>query len=223
MALILSIETSTKICSVALHEKGILLTCSEVRLEKSHAKNLIDIIQNLLSYSGYSMNSLQAIAVSKGPGSYTGLRIGVSSVKGFCYALDIPLIAINTLDAMASGIANTNFIDASLCPMIDARRMEVYCKLLDNHLNETFPTTAVVVDENSFGDALQKNKILFFGDGAMKCKGVITHQNAVFIEKFYPSASYMGLIAFQKFKEQSFEDLAYFEPFYLKDVMINGK
>jgi tRNA threonylcarbamoyladenosine biosynthesis protein TsaB len=220
MALILSIETSTKICSVALHEQGNLMACSEVRLERSHAKNLIDIIQNVLSYSGHKMDDLQAIAVSKGPGSYTGLRIGVSSAKGFCYALDIPLIAVDTLEAMASGIINMNYTGALLCPMIDARRMEVYCKLMDNDLTNILPTSAIIIDDKSFDKFLQEYKILFFGDGAQKCKEVITHENAIFIKEVNPSAVFMGGIAYQKFQKQQFEDVAYLEPLYLKEFMM---
>jgi tRNA threonylcarbamoyladenosine biosynthesis protein TsaB len=161
--------------------------------------------------------------VSKGPGSFTGLRIGVSAAKGLCYALAKPLIAINSLEAMAAGtlhhpsaIIHQPFL---LCPMIDARRMEVYCAIYDGQLNEIKMTSADIIDPCSFSDLLQKNKILFFGDGSGKCKNMITHANAIFIEGIHPSAEYMLPLAEKLCAEKRFEDVAYFEPFYLKDFL----
>ena len=222
MSLILSIETSTKVCSVALHREQTLLASSEILIEKSHSKFITVLIENLFSHSGEEMKSLDAVAVSKGPGSYTGLRIGVSTAKGICYALEKPLIAIDTLKSMAFEANRFNIQKALLCPMIDARRMEVYCALYDSDLNCKEEVNAKIIDESSFKETLSEQPVLFFGDGSQKCAAVIKNKNAFFIENVYPSAINIGTLALKAFEETQFEDLAYFEPFYLKDFVRFG-
>jgi tRNA threonylcarbamoyladenosine biosynthesis protein TsaB len=223
MSLILSIETSTKVCSVALHRSGTLLASSQILIERSHSKFITVLIENLFSHSGENMSELDAVAVSKGPGSYTGLRIGVSTAKGICYALDKPLIAVGTLHSMAYKVNRLNHSGAILCPMIDARRMEVYCAIYDQQLSCLEEVNAKVIDENSFQDLLEKEKILFFGDGSQKCiKAFGKNKNAIFIDGVFPSAINIGALALKAFEEKKFEDVAYFEPFYLKDFMRFG-
>jgi tRNA threonylcarbamoyladenosine biosynthesis protein TsaB len=220
MSLILSIDTSTKVCSVALHQYGKLLAISELYTEKSHSGMLTTLCENVVKYAGFSLKSLDAIAVAKGPGSYTGLRIGVSTAKGFCFALDKPLISINTLEAMAYQVKD--FYDETylLCPMIDARRMEVYCQVLDNQMNIISKTEAKVIDELSFSELLNANQLVFFGDGAAKCRAEINHKNAVFLNtEIHPSAKTVGLLATNSFEKSLFENVVTFEPFYLKDFV----
>jgi tRNA threonylcarbamoyladenosine biosynthesis protein TsaB len=219
MALILSLETSTHVCSVALHAQGELIALSEVHLEQSHASKLAQLVDDLKRSSGLSLNKLDAVAVSAGPGSYTGLRIGTSTAKGLCYALNVPLIAVNTLDIMAWQVSKFISTGMLLAPMIDARRMEVYCKLLDANLIDITQTEAKIIDETSFADSLENNQIFFFGNGADKCEDVIKHKNAFFVKNIYPSASQLGNIAFKKLTEQKIEDLSHFEPLYLKDFV----
>jgi len=223
MPLLLSIETSTKVCSVALHRDERLLASSEILIEKSHSKYITVLIENLFTYSGEKMEEVDAIAVSKGPGSYTGLRIGVSTAKGLCYALEKPLLAIDTLTAMAYEANRFNVSNALLCPMIDARRMEVYCSLLDAKLNVLESVNAKVIDAHSFQEILAKQPVLFFGDGSQKCKEVIgASKNAHFVPSVFPSATHIGALALHAFQEGKFEDVAYFEPFYLKDFVRFG-
>lgn len=218
MALILCIETATKSCSVALVKEGVVLARrEEVSDRYSHAEQLTLFIEAVLQEQEKSMKDLAAVAVSKGPGSYTGLRIGVSTAKGLCYALDIPLMAISTLEAMAKGMQSKEVADL-YCPMIDARRMEVYCALYAAEGQQS-EIAAKVIDEDSFKDVLEKKSILFFGDGADKCQETIQHQNARFIEQLYPSATDMAVLASQAYAQQNFEDVAYFEPYYLKDFV----
>ncbi len=220
MSLILSVETSTKICSVALHHEDRLLACQELFLEKSHSSELVILIQDVLKQCDFSLDDMAAFAVSVGPGSYTGLRIGVSTIKGLCYGLDKPVIAVNTLEAMAYGGRQLNSDNALLCPMIDARRMEVYCLIANHQLELVEKTQAKIIDEHSFADYLTDQKVLFFGNGAAKCREVLGYnQNALFTEHVNPSAIYVGYVAAQKFRKKAFEDLAYFEPFYLKDFL----
>ena len=220
MAIILSIETSTKTSSIAIHEDGILISSQHIHVEKSHSEYLAPSIKYLVETSGLQMNSIDAVAVSKGPGSYTGLRIGTSTAKGLCYALDAKLIGINTLEAMVYGIKKYQFGDALFCPMIDARRMEVYCLIAKNDLSMVEPTQAKVIDEASFSDILAENEIVFFGNGAMKCASSLGNsENAIFIEDVDPSAEHVGALAWGAYVQNQFENVAYFEPFYLKDFI----
>ena len=218
MALILSIETTTKVCSVALHLAGKLVATQELWIEKSHAASLMLMIEQLLSSVPYDKNALAAIAISKGPGSYTGLRIGTSTAQGLCYALEVPFIAVNTLEAMAYGVNQYNVTNALLCPMIDARRMAVYCLLSDQEHHILEATHPQVIDTDSFQDWLNAYTLLFFGDGATKCRPILEkNKNAVFLNHVYPSATNIGVLAYKKFCQKKFEDLAYFEPLYLKE------
>jgi tRNA threonylcarbamoyladenosine biosynthesis protein TsaB len=221
MAVILSIETSTSVCSAALHENGKLVACKEVHTPHSAAARLAVQIQELFDETKIERNQLTAVAVSAGPGSYTGLRIGASTAKGICYGLSIPLVAIDSLWVLASSITNPS--TDLLCPMIDARRMEVYCCLLDTSLKPMEGTHARVVDENSFSDHLSVRSVLFFGDGAMKCREMIKHPNAFFIENIYNTASAMGPLAHKFFLNQKFQNLELFEPNYLKDFVAKTK
>jgi tRNA threonylcarbamoyladenosine biosynthesis protein TsaB len=222
MALILSIETATQVCSVALHEQGKLVSYQSLYIAKSHAESLLPMVEHLLKLSPYTKKDLAAIAISEGPGSYTGLRIGTATAKGLCYALGLPLIAVNTLEAMAWGMQPLNYKKALLCPMIDARRMEVYCLMMDATgaiLGETQP---YVVDENSFQTWLGQNTVVFFGDGATKCKPLLCkHTNAIFLDHIYPSAQYIGPLAYSHFQQATFVSLAVFEPLYLKPFQTN--
>jgi tRNA threonylcarbamoyladenosine biosynthesis protein TsaB len=222
VATILNIETATGVCSVALAVDGKVVAIKESYTKNSHAELITLFCEAVVNEAGIGFHELDAVAVSKGPGSYTGLRIGVSTAKGYCFATDKPLISIGTLEAMAAGmITNEDHPkDFLYCPMIDARRMEVYAAFFDGELKEIKPTKAVVVDENSFGELLSASKIIFAGDGAAKCKEVLSHQpNAFFKDGFSPSAAFMAQLSEKKFKQQDFEDVAYFEPFYLKDFV----
>lgn len=216
MTNILSIETSTTVCSVALHSEGDLRSFSQYFIEKSHSSILTPLISETVSHSGLQMPDLSAVAISEGPGSYTGLRIGTSTAKGICFGLDIPLIAINTLLAMAAGVSKTVVDDSLLCPMLDARRMEVYSLVSDRDLNLVRKVEPQIIDENSFSEYLESNKVTFFGNGSDKCKTVIHSENARFIDDINPSAKEIGTLACAKFENQDFVDLAKFEPFYLK-------
>ena len=216
MSYILNIETATKSCSVALSKNGQLIGCHEEVSERySHSEQLTLFIQELLTQNGLSQQDLDAIAFSSGPGSYTGLRIGLSTAKGLCYALEIPLISVSTLEAMAQLMIDKHPMKI-MCPMIDARRMEVFYALFGSIQN---PITAKVIDQDSFAEELEKYPLLFFGDGADKCQQVLTHSNAYFELGIYPSARGMLELAFQKFSKKDFEDLAYYEPFYLKEFV----
>jgi tRNA threonylcarbamoyladenosine biosynthesis protein TsaB len=217
MALILSIETSTSVCSVALHEAGKLVAYQSVTIARSHAESLLTMINHLLQLSHHTAKDLQSIAISEGPGSYTGLRIGAATATGLCYALDIPLIAVNTLEAMVYAVQSLNITRSLCCPMIDARRMEVYCLIVDaanNILEEAHPH---IVTDHSFADWLSQYFILFFGDGAAKCKPILAHHNhAIFIEDIYPSAQQIGALAYAHFQQNKFADVHLFSPQYLK-------
>jgi len=217
MALILSLETSTQVCSVAFHDQGKLSSCQSLYVAKSHAESLLAMIAHLFTISPYSPRDLVAVAISQGPGSYTGLRIGTATAKGLCYALEIPLIAVNTLEAMAYSIRTLNLIQALICPMIDARRMEVYYLLASSAGHILEETQACEINAASFQPWLKSNKILFLGDGAAKCKPLLAqHQQAIFIPDIHPSAEYIGALAYPQFQEGNFVALADFEPLYLK-------
>lgn len=220
MALILCLETTTTNCSVAIAKDGELIGFKEdMGLNYSHAERLHTYIEEVLLQAEIKQSQLDAIAVSKGPGSYTGLRIGVSSAKGLCFALNIPLISTNTLKALAlqaKGEAIQNII-----PVLDARRMEVYSAIYSSEFEELRDIKAQVVDEKSFASALAQGKTVFIGNGAEKLKPVITHKNAFFQTEALPSAREMAVLAEAKHKIGDTEDVAYFEPFYLKDFLIN--
>lgn len=224
MALILNIETSTTVCSVALAENGKIIALKKTRDENSHSRILTVFIEDIFKETNIDIKKLDAVAVSKGPGSYTGLRIGVSAAKGIAYGLNIPLISVNTLQIMALQLKSKynefekdeNII---LSPMIDARRMEVYTALFDKNLNMKTEISADIIDENSYETELINHKIFFFGNGADKLNKIIKHKNAVFIEDIHPSADYMIEFSEKKFESKTFEDTAYFEPFYLKNFV----
>ena len=223
MSFILNIETSTTLCSVSISKNNELLALKQIDNGYTHAENLHVFINELLIQTNLKPTQLSAVSVSKGPGSYTGLRIGVSAAKGLCYALNIPLISINTLQIMANSIVNktqTNFY----CPMLDARRMEVYTAVYDYNLNTINPTQALIVDELSIDYYKKYTSIYFFGNGMPKCKDILsTLPNANFIENIQPSAQNMIELSYQKFSTNTYEDVAYFEPYYLKDFLINTK
>ena len=217
MSYILNIETATKNCSVALAKEGKTILCKEIAEEGySHAERLHVFIEEIVKEAGITFSDLAAIAVSQGPGSYTGLRIGVSAAKGLCYALGIPLIAVDTLQTLASQITVS---DGLIIPMIDARRMEVYSAVFDvNHQNKR-EIQAEIIDENSFQG--HDETLYFIGDCAAKCKSVLTKDNFVFLENIkYPSAKEMSRLSYEKYKISDTVDVAYFEPYYLKDFMI---
>jgi tRNA threonylcarbamoyladenosine biosynthesis protein TsaB len=222
MALILSIETSTPICSIAIHKETDLLAKISIHREQSHSSILNPSIESILKFCNLNLSDLDAVAISKGPGSYTGLRIGTSTAKGLCYSLDIPLIGINTLEAMAKGVqvhASINN-DHWLCPMLDARRMEVYTMLFSAKLEKIKDTHPLILDSESLNDQLTNNHIYFFGNGSNKFEDIKNHPNAHFIKNVNPDAQYIGELAFTRFENNEFEDLAYFEPFYLKEFRV---
>jgi tRNA threonylcarbamoyladenosine biosynthesis protein TsaB len=217
LTLILNIETSTTNCSVSLSKEGETLVLKEDYNDNySHAERLHIYIDEVLKEANLEPSKLDAIAISKGPGSYTGLRIGVSAAKGFCYALDKPLISISTLKALAKQV---QIEDGVIVPMLDARRMEVYSAVFDSEYKQIRDTQAQILDKNSFTDYLEKGKVYFIGNGVEKTKTLITHPNAIFIENKLPSANEMSLLAFAKYKKNEIENLAYFEPYYLKDFI----
>ncbi|MDA3893818.1 MAG: tRNA (adenosine(37)-N6)-threonylcarbamoyltransferase complex dimerization subunit type 1 TsaB [Salinivirgaceae bacterium] len=220
MALILNIETSTPVCSASLAENGKLVALKESFEDRSHASLLTVFIDELFKEQNIDAGKLHAVSVSEGPGSYTGLRIGVSVAKGICYAKNIPLIAVNTLQTMAL-MALQELKDSSVlyCPMIDARRMEVYSALFNSEWVQKRKTIAEIIDENSYKAELAKGKVAFLGNGAQKCIDFINSENALFLNDIYPSAKYMATLAQQAFDRNDFKDVAYFEPFYLKDFV----
>jgi tRNA threonylcarbamoyladenosine biosynthesis protein TsaB len=217
VALILSIETSTTNCSVSLSKNGKLLVVKEdYDKNYSHAERLHVYINDVLKYAKVSAKDIDAVAISKGPGSYTGLRIGVSAAKGLCYALDIPLISIPTLESLAHQVTTNNGVIVS---MLDARRLEVYSAVFDSNYQQIRETIAEILNEDSFSKYLQNGDVYFIGNGVEKTKRLISHQNAIYIDDKLPSAKELGNIAFNKYKISDFEDVAYFEPYYLKDFV----
>lgn len=219
MAVILSIETATPVCSCALLQDGQVVINKESHKGQSHSTLLGVFVHDIMHHVRSNSLKLDAIAISNGPGSYTGLRIGVSEAKGLSYGLDIPMIAIPTPYIMASIIKDKVNKGTLLCPMIDARRMEVYATIFDTSLNVIRNTAADIVDANSYLNLLSSNKVAFFGNGSEKCKEVIIHPNAIFIEDIHPLASAMGVLAEKAFSEKDFVDSAYFEPLYLKEFV----
>jgi tRNA threonylcarbamoyladenosine biosynthesis protein TsaB len=221
MARILNIETSTTVCSVNIAENGKKIIGKESNEQNAHSKVLTVFIDDILKESGLDIKSFDAVAVSKGPGSYTGLRIGVSAAKGIVYGADIKLLSVSTLQNMAWGMHHTQSFsdDVLFAPMIDARRMEVYTQLFNSKIEAINEISAKVIDENSFEDELKDHRIIFFGDGAMKCKDTIQQERAIFIENMNPSADYMIPYSEEAYQKGHFENVAYFEPFYLKDFI----
>ncbi|WP_439181477.1 tRNA (adenosine(37)-N6)-threonylcarbamoyltransferase complex dimerization subunit type 1 TsaB [Carboxylicivirga taeanensis] len=224
MAKILSIETSTGVCSVAYSEDGNIVASKELYQVNSHASNLTVLIEQLFKLdSTPDIKDIDAVAVSSGPGSYTGLRIGVSTAKGICYALNKPLIAIDSMHILTQPVVEqykaTEPQATVFCPLMDARRMEVYTAVFDHELKLIENISAKIVDETTFSDWLSKYQVVFFGNGAEKCKDVITHSNALFIDDCHPLAKHLAPLAESYFAEKKFEDVAYFEPFYLKDFV----
>jgi tRNA threonylcarbamoyladenosine biosynthesis protein TsaB len=217
MSLVLSLETSGNNCSVALHSEGELLAHERVAEPQAHASKLAYLIESVLGKASVNIHEIQAVGITSGPGSYTGLRIGASTAKGLCYSLGVPLVAVNTLELLVYQGSTLATKENLLCPMIDARRMEVYCMIADTDFNTIQPIEAKVIDENGFNDLLKNNKILFYGDGSAKCRTMLTHPNAFFIEDITPSAIALGKKTIEKLKERQVEDLIHFEPFYFKD------
>ena len=217
MAYILNIETATTNCSVSLSFEGETLVLKE-DYDKgySHAERLHVFIDAILKEVSIHQSQLDAISVSKGPGSYTGLRIGVSSAKGLCFALNKPLISVSTLESLAHQV---KVPDGLIIPMLDARRLEVYSSIFDANYKLVREVQAQILDENSFKDYLKKGKVYFIGNGVEKSKSLIQHPNAVFIDGKLPSANEMSLLAYDKYKKNDIEDVAYFEPYYLKDFV----
>lgn len=224
--MILCLETATPSCSVALVHNGEVLACEEDPKGQNHSEKITLFIDSVMKKAGISYDQLDAVAVSMGPGSYTGLRIGVSTAKGICYAVSKPLIAMETLEAMAYGGKVVISSERSerrnllLIPAIDARRMEVYAAIFDENVNKIKDTEAVIIDENSFADLKKDHHLYLFGDGADKCAEIFADDDKITVIKdFYCSAKYMNTIAQQKFNNSEFVDVAYFEPFYLKDFV----
>jgi Inactive homolog of metal-dependent proteases, putative molecular chaperone len=227
MALLLNIETSTAICSVALGKDGNLLALKENKEGMKHASHLTVFIENILKENNLSTADLDGVAISMGPGSYTGLRIGVSTAKGICYGAGIPLIAVSTLQSMTKALQNNSDLSsvvknqekALFCPMIDARRMEVYTAFYNAKTELVKDISADIIDENSFANELSEQEIIFFGDGSGKCKNVIANENGIFLDDVNATAVGMIELAEDKFNKNELEDVAYFEPFYLKDFV----
>lgn len=222
MPRILNIETSSDVCSVCLAYDGEIISIRETGIERSHASILTVFIEEILSELKAQNLNLDAVAVSMGPGSYTGLRIGVSAAKGICYGSEIPLIAIPTLEALCRGalkLYEINERDALLVPMIDARRMEVYMAVYNMQLQKIKDTSAQIIDQNSFRDLSATNTLYLFGTGSTKLKDSISQEKIRFLDNINMSSEYMVEMASQRYKEKQFEDVAYFEPYYLKDFI----
>lgn len=222
--IILHIETSTNVCSVAVSENLNCVFSVSNTDGMNHAALLSLFIKDALDFLKAENKKPDAIAVSSGPGSYTGLRIGVSTAKGLCYGLDIPLIAVSTLEVMTiAAIAHIGKTEAILCPMIDARRMEVYAAFYETNMNLVREISADIIDSESYDEILNEKSVYFFGNGADKCKTTITHPNALFIDNIVPLAENMITLAVKAFEANEFVDVAYFEPFYLKEFHTTAK
>jgi tRNA threonylcarbamoyladenosine biosynthesis protein TsaB len=223
MPYILYLETATKICSVAIAKGETLISLKETSIGNSHSSLITLFAEDVVKEAKIEFSDLAAVCVSMGPGSYTGLRIGVSTAKGFCYALGIPLIAVNTLQSMAKLFINEHpelNKDIILCPMVDARRMEVFTAFFNKQASFIRETKADIINDESYTDFLSENKVIFFGDGADKCRQILSQNaNSQFDDSFTISSKGMISLAFNKFQKKQFEDTAYFEPYYLKDFV----
>jgi len=213
--MILSIETSTTSCSVALHDQGHLIADQSYHVSQSHSGLLPTLIDQLLSNTGIGKSALQAVALSEGPGSYTGLRIGSSIAKGLCYALDLPLISISTLDILVERVREMTRDDVLIAPMIDARRMEVFMKLVDRENNELWSVRPLIIEESTFS-AFPDKAIVLVGNGASKCRTVIQHEQVIYRDRLFPDARHMGELAWACYVKKEFCDVAYYEPNYVK-------
>lgn len=221
MAYILSLDTSTKVCSAAIHHDGELVGSQTYHLQKSHSNLLPVILEQLATNCEIELNDLSAIALAAGPGSYTGLRIGTATAKGLCFALELPLIALDSLESMTAQVRPHRVSDELLCPMIDARRMEVYARVERANGEMLWPTAPVIVDEDTFEEFIGQPVVLF-GNGAPKLQELFAQSPDIrFVDDIHPSAAHMGGLGFQKYQKQEFEDLAYFEPDYLKEYRTN--
>ena len=223
MSLLLSLETSSPVCSVALHrlDGGALIGQSELRLDKSHSTHLTVLIEQLLANTGHTLDDLGAVAVSDGPGSYTGLRIGGAAAKGLCFALDIPLVAVSTLQALTAQVAVSTARPESwlYCPMLDARRTEVYAALYTHDGQEVLAPTPLLLDADTLAEQLAHHSVLFFGHGAPKFQAVLGESaRAGFLTGIEPTAISVGMLGVAAFHRKDFQDVAYYEPFYLKEV-----
>lgn len=220
--MILSLDSTTTVCSLALHTDGKLIDSMFINEPRAASSRLLAEAKSLLIKNLITPTDLKAIAVSNGPGSYTGLRISTSAAKGLCYSLSIPLISVNSLLVLAYPIIKEYQSDL-YCPMLDARRLEVYCCLLQSNMETEKEIEAKVLDAESFVQELEQSKIVFFGDGSQKFKALANHPNAIFVEGVQPDAKYLGLLAYEKFIKSEFENTEQFEPLYLKDFIVKKK
>lgn len=220
MSRILCIETATEVCSVSVAENGKTVALLELNEGYTHASRLPSLIQEVTGLAQLPLTGLDAVAVSRGPGSYTGLRVGVSTAKGLCYALQLPLLSVDTLHALTATAQEVH--NAALSeywvPMIDARRMEVYCAVYDNRLQPHSTVSAKIIESGSFSEFMHQ-RVVFFGNGSAKCSTVLQHPNALYLSGVNCSASGMAQLAQKAFEQKHFEDVAYFEPYYLKDFV----
>ena len=223
MTKILCADTSSQLCSVSIFNKDKLVDNINSKIERSHSKLLLKLIDSILIKNNLSVKYLDAFSIAKGPGSYTGLRIGVSTFKGLCYSLEKPLIGINTLEILSIS-AKEKIIDTdyNLCPMIDARRMEVFTKLLNQDLEEVSEDKALILEENSFKNFKNKT-IYFFGDGSYKFQKISNHKNHNFLKNIESNSKFMGYLSYKKYLDKDFEDISLFEPFYIKNFHLVKK
>lgn len=220
---ILCVDTTSEFCSISLFENDILIENNDSKIERSHSKLIIKIIDDILINNKLKAKELDAFSISKGPGSYTGLRIGLSSLKGFCYALEKPLIAVNTLKILAkSALKYIKDKDSILCPMLDARRMEVYTKIFNYNLNELSKDQALILEKDSF-EKYNSKIVYFFGDGSDKFKEIVNKKNFMFLNNINSNSKFMGQLSYDKFINKDFEDLSSFEPNYIKDFYLIKK
>ncbi len=219
MAVILSIDTATEVCSVCLSKDGEVVAIAETMEPNSHSLQLGNLIQKVFSESRYDIQNIDAVAISEGPGSYTGLRIGVSMAKGICFSSEKPLISVGTINALAMGMADKFDENHILVPMIDARRMEVYTAKFDHLASSLSTVYPEIINQNSFAEEARNKKIVLFGNGAKKCYDIIDSNNKILVENVYSSSRHMVNIAHEKLRNQEFVDVAYFEPLYLKEFI----